>query len=170
MWTSILLFVLGYLFLVFVALRLVVPFMGFRRWTTPTYIPLSITAEAQGLVTKHPDPSSFLLAAYESISQRWWAGRLQTVRYAPLAFRTNMERVWNTPGYAHCNTQNYLLYLLLLASKLFSPADIRVRTVFFNFFIHQYLQVRVNGQWVDADPAGAAIRGLALGTHISVFG
>lgn len=170
MWTSILLLALGYVFLVFVALRLVVPFMGFRRWTSPAHIPPSITAEAQRLVTQHPDASSFLLAAYGCISKRWWAGRLQTVRYAPLAFRTNMEQVWNTPGYAHCNTQNYLLYLLLLASKLFSATDIRTRTVFFNFFIHQYLQVRVNGQWVDADPAGAAIRGLPLGTHISVFG
>lgn len=170
MWTNILLLVLGYLFLVFIALRLIVPFMGFRRWRSPQKISPSIQQEANKLLTTHKDQASFVTAAYNIISTRWWAGRLQTVRYAPLAFRTNLEQVWNAPGYAHCNTQNYLLYTLLLASRLFSPADIRMRTVFFNFFIHQYLQVRVNGQWVDADPAGATIRRLPLGTHISLFG
>lgn len=162
--------VLGYFFLVFVALRLIVPFMGFRRWAPPQTISPSIQQEANTLLAGHSDQASFLEAAYAAISTRWWAGRLQTLRYAPLAFRTNLEQVWNAPGYAHCNTQNYLLYTLLLASRLFSPADIRARTVFLNFFIHQYLQVRINGKWVDADPAGATIRGLPLGTHISLFG
>lgn len=81
-----------------------------------------------------------------------------------------MEQVWNTPGYAHCNTQNYLLYLLLLASNLFSPVDIRIQTVFCNFFIHQYLQVRINGSWINVDPAGGTIRGLPIGRHISLWG
>ncbi len=170
MWTYLLVGILSYFFLIFLVLRLTAPFMGFRAWGKPTHVPANITQVVQSLEQNHPTQKEYLLAAYTLVAERYWAGRMQTVWYAPLAFRTNLEEIWNAPGYAHCNTQNYLLFTLLTTSSLFRPEDIQMKTVFFNFFIHQHLRVKIGAEWISADPAGATIRKLPLGAHIQWFG
>jgi hypothetical protein len=69
---------------------------------------------------------------------------------------------------------------MLVNSKYFSAKggsasggkarDVRVRHVFVNFFIHQYLQVNIAGRWIEVDPAGTGIRGKPMGSHLVWFG
>jgi hypothetical protein len=61
-------------------------------------------------------------------------------------------------------------WITLAKSKYFKPEDITFHCNFFNFFIHQYLKVRVANNLIFADPAGASIRGELLGGHINFFG
>jgi hypothetical protein len=159
-----------YIFLVFIGIRLIVPFMGFGKFTLPEKTPQIILQKVQELDSSAHSQEEYLQGVYDFVTSRWHAGRLNTILYAPLAFRTNLETIWNQPGYAHCNTQNYLLFILLANSRYFEAGDIKPRCVFFNFFIHQYLQIRVNNSFIDADPAGASIRGAKLGTKIEFFG
>ncbi len=159
-----------YFFLVFVGLRLVVPFMGFGRFRLPHEIPQEIKNKIVALENSAADQSQYLEAAYNLVISKWHAGRMNTVLLAPLAFRTNLLKIWNAPGFAHCNTQNYMLFVLLAGSKYFTDTDVLPRCVMFNLFIHQYLKVKVGERIVDVDPAGASIRGLPLGTHIEWFG
>jgi hypothetical protein len=159
-----------YFFIIFVVARLVVPFMGFGGLAQPLQIPKEIAQKISELEMTSSGANDYLRASYNFVVSRWHAGRMDTVYYANLAFRNNLQQIWRQPGYGHCNTQNYLLFVLLTGSKFFAPIDVKLKTVFFNFFIHQYLQVRVEGSWLDVDPAGASIRGEPLGAHISLFG
>ena len=159
-----------YFFLIFFLLRLVVPFMGFTKPKLPREIPQEITDVITAMEAKSQSQREYSAAAYKLVTSRWYAGRMSTLYYAPLAFRTELPILWSETGFAHCNTQNYILYILLARSRFFRPEDVTVKTVFFNFFIHQYLKVKIDTTWTDLDPAGAAIRGMPLGTHISFFG
>jgi hypothetical protein len=155
---------------VFVVLRMAVPFMGFGRLKMPAELPKEVQDKIAELESTSAGQNFYLQAAYVFVTGRWHAGRLATVFYAPLAFRKNISEIWQSSEYAHCNTQNYLLFLLLTGSKFFKPEDIKIKTVFFNFFIHQYLSVKTEKGWVSVDPAGASIHGKKLGEYISFFG
>lgn len=159
-----------YFFLVFVVLRLLVPFLGFGRFMMPENLPEEIKNAVQELEGRSLSQEDYLKSAYDLVIARWHAGRMVTIFKARSAFRKNLSTIWNSPGYAHCNTQNYILFVLLAGSRFFQAKDIEPRCVFFNFFIHQYLRVRINGEIVAADPAGASIRGKTLGEHIEFFG
>jgi hypothetical protein len=164
------LIVLVYVVVVFVGIRLFVPYMGFGRFRLPESLSQEVLQTIRELENKSIDGQAYLAAAYNFVATRWHAGRMNVIFKAPLAFRTNLQKLWNSPGFAHCNTQNYILFLLLAGSKFFTEEDVQPRCVMFNFFIHQYLRVRVADRWVDADPAGASIRGKPLGEHIEWFG
>ena len=159
-----------YFLIVFVALRFVVPFMGFNALRASQEIPQEIKDRIAKLEKASQTPEEYLKRAYDLVVSRWHAGRFETLLRAPLAFRKDLAQVWRSPGYAHCTTQNYLLFVLLVGSKFFRPEDIKKKTVLFNFFVHQFLQVHVANQWLDVDPAGASICGMPFGSHISFFG
>lgn len=160
----------AYFFLVFVGTRLVIPYYGFKQFSLPKEIPAEIKNKITELELQNPSAEGYLRAAYSFVISRWYAGRGDTVYRAPLAFRKNLLQIWQSPGYAHCHTQDYVLFVLLAGSKFFKPEDIQTRYVFFNFFTHQYIKVRVGEKCVDVDPAGASIRGMPLGKHIAWFG
>lgn len=157
--------------MVFVLTRMITPFLGFGEFKLPEEIPQKIKEKITELESASATPEEYLKFSYDFITSRWHAGRLATLRFAPLAFRSDISKIWDEPGYAHCNTQNYLLFVLLAGSKFFKQTDIKTQYIFFNFFIHQYLRVNISSsKWLDVDPAGASIRGMPLGTHISWFG
>lgn len=159
-----------YFFIVFIALRLITPFMGFGKLPILIPIPEEIKIKIKELESASATPEEYLVLAYGFVTSRWHAGRFDTIQRAPLAFRKDLTKIWSEPGYAHCNTQNYILFVLLVGSKFFNPEDVKGKCVFFNFFIHQYLQVQVAGRLISADPAGASIRHKPLGSHIKLFG
>ena len=144
--------------------------MGFGKFRLPRQIPQKMKDKVAELENTSANSKEYLEAVYGFVTSRWHAGRLTTIYYAPLAFRRNLEKIWDTPGYAHCNTQNYILFVLLAGSKFFQEEDIEPICVFFNFFIHQYLKVKVGDDVIPVDPAGASIRGKPLGEHIKWFG
>ena len=144
--------------------------MGFSRLQLPREIPLVVREKIDELESKSTNQLEYLTAAYNYVTATWRAGRLTTIFYAHLAFRKNLTALFSAPGFAQCNTQNYVLFVLLAGSKYFKPSDVQVKTVFFNMFIHQYLEVIVEGKILKVDPAGASIRGMPLGTYIKFFG
>lgn len=160
----------AYFLAVFVLLRLVVPFMGFGGLVMPMQIPDNVRNKITDLENGSSSQEEYLKNAYDFVVRNWHAGRLDTIFYAPLAFRKNLGTLLAEPGYAHCNTQNYLLFVLLGGSKFFKAGDVKARYVFFNFFVHQYLLVKIGDKTIDVDPAGASIRGKQLGYHLSFFG
>lgn len=158
-----------YFLLIFVILRLITPFLGFGRFRLPEHIPHEITEKIAELEQNATSPNGYAQSAYDFVISRWHAGRFGTIQHAPLAFRNNIAQIWNTPGYAHCNTQNYLLFVLLAGSRFFAPKDIKPTCTMFNLFIHQYLKVTLPSGTISVDPAGASIRGMPYGSHITFF-
>jgi hypothetical protein len=171
-----------YFFLVFVALRLIVPFMGFKQYVPPTDLPLEIKNAVTELENKSYNQMSYLQSVYNSVLGRWQHSRFKAAVLLPKLFKSDLNKIWHTKGFVYCTTINFVVYVLLANSKYFSAGGgsasggketdefVKVKHVFLNFVPHQYLQVRVGAKWLDVDPAGAGIRGFGLGHHASWFG
>ncbi len=159
-----------YFLIVFVGLRLVVPFMGFGGYKPPTDLPTEIKNTISELENQSRDQMSYLQAAYGFVLGRWEHSRFKAATQLHKLFRKDLKEIWNVKGFIYCPTINFLVYTLLANSKFFKAGDVKVKHVFLNFVPHQYLQVRVGSQWIDVDPAGTGIRGKPLGQHLSFFG
>ncbi len=159
----------SYTFIVFFLARLVIPFYGFQKYITPRDLPPDMRKTITELEHQSSDQKSFLEHAYVYMQDNWHSERLKTITALPLIFRTDIDEVWHSRGYAHCTTINFILYTLLVNSRFFTEEDIRIRHVFFNGVIHQYLEVQVGLTWIDADPSTKYLR-LPLGQHSRWFG
>lgn len=148
--------------------------MGFGGFRPPQALPQEVGAAIAEMESRSANQQAYLQAAYglvlEKTLHQWQHTRFKAAtRIYRLKVR-DLKEIWQTRKFIYCGPINYLLYVLLVESKFFRPEDVKVRHVFLNFVLHQYLQVRVGEAWVDADPAGAGIRGKPLGAHASLFG
>ncbi len=165
----------GYFLLVFVGFRLVVPFMGFRQYQPPIgNIPEEIKQAVAELENKSFDQMSYLQAAYNLIMEKNFKQWKHTRFYAAVrpyrAFITNISELWHTNEFIYCTSMNFLLYTLLVNSKFFKASNVKLKYSFANGIIHQYMKVKVEDKWIDADPAGTGIKNEPLGTHLAGFG
>ncbi|MBL8029824.1 MAG: hypothetical protein JNN11_01100 [Candidatus Doudnabacteria bacterium] len=164
----------AYLFFAFVLLRLVAPFMGFRLNWPVVQVPIEIKQAVKSLEDGSDGQASFLRNLYlfvlEKNKTQWSHSRGRAAIMLPRLFVKDLNEIWKTKKFVYCNAINYVAYVMLVQSKYFKPDDIKVRHVFLNFVPHQYLQVKLEGKWLDFDPAGSGIRGGSLGTHASFFG
>lgn len=162
--------VVVYFFLVFVVLRLVAPFMGFRQYTPPADLPADVRGVITQLENKSSDANSYLEAVYGWVLGRWEHSRFKAAIFLSKLFKKDLQKIWQTKGFIYCTSINFIVYTLLANSKFFEPEDVKVKHVFLNFVPHQYLQVKVGDKFIDVDPAGAGIRGFGIGHHASFFG
>jgi hypothetical protein len=143
----------GYVVLMFAVARFIFPFMGFGKYKAPSSIPQEIKNTIVGLEAQSSNQREYLELAYAYVQANWLAERMKTIVNLSLIFRTDLSQLWRERGYAHCNTINYILAALLVGSNYFTAEDIRMRHKFLNFVVHQYMQVKVDGNWLDVDPA-----------------
>ncbi len=145
--------IFAYLLFVFVIARLIIPFYGFRMYPLPAVLPEEIRQAISDLESQSKSAYEYAENVYKFVQSNWYSERLKTVTHLPLAFRTDISRIWRERGYAHCHTVNFIFCVLIGRSRFFTPAEVRVRHRFFNGVIHQYVQARIDGRWVDADPS-----------------
>jgi hypothetical protein len=161
---------LAYFLFAFVILRFLIPFMGLKKYVLPKDLPQELKETVLSLENQSVDQRFFLEAVYKFILRGWNHGRFGVLLHFPKLFRSDINEIWSDKSFAHCNHLNFLAYGILANSKFFKEDDIILKYVPLNFVLHQYLKVRINGEWVDFDPAGAGIRGKPVGTHQSFFG
>ena len=108
--------------------------------------------------------------AYDTISNRYVGGRLETFTRLHDLFSESVQDIWNRTGFLHCTNQNYLLALILVKSGRFRAEDVQPKwTMIWYCSPHQYLRVRVgNDHWVDVDP-WARHYGISFGEHAKGF-
>lgn len=164
----------GYFLFAFVGLRLVAPFMGFSQAEPPREISAEIKQTVVNLENKSSDQISFLENVYNFILEKnknqWRHTRGRAAVMLPRLFVKDLNDIWQTKEFVYCNAINFLAFSMLVSSKYFKFTDVKVKYVFLNFVLHQYLQVKVGEEWVDFDPSGSGIRGGLLGTHARFFG
>jgi hypothetical protein len=158
-----------YLLSMLVLLRLVVPFMGFRMYRIPTEIPNEYRRLISEWEGKSLSQYDYLKQAYDFTTQNWKVEKFKAVTEFPKIFRRDLKGIWGDKGYIHCNTMVYVLGTFLVNSRFFKPEDIQVRHTLLNLVLHQYMKVRVGRQWLDVDPAGAYVRGKALGERCGIY-
>jgi hypothetical protein len=159
-------FVIAYAFFVYVVLRLFVPNLGFRKKPLPDKIPDDLLAVIHQIESESKSNLDFLQKAFEFITKTYTGARMKSVTNFWIAFE---EPINHKSGFMPCTSQNYLLRLILIKSGRFTEADTKIKVVPFNFFIHQYLKVRIDNKWIDVDPWSAFL-GLPFGKRSFLFG
>jgi hypothetical protein len=160
--------ILIYFFLVFILSRLIIPHLGFKEERLPDKLPDGMPNQIRWLTSRAGSAVEFLNLAYDYLGSRYRSERFNTILKFGYLFRS-LDQVWQMSGYTPCTQNNFLLTLFLINSGYFKNSDIRRKHVFVNFFLHQYLQVKVNKQWLDVD-VGEKQRGLPIGKHLQYFG
>ena len=158
-----------YLLLVFGVSHLVLPFYGFQSTRPADSLPEEVSRKVKELEDGSKDARDFAEKVFDFVRSRWGAARMATIIHLPLAFRTDLSKLWQQPGFAHCQTINYIYISMLTHSPWFSPADVRTCYQFFNGVMHQYCQIRIDGEWLDADPSVTYLP-LKLGERAKGFG
>ena len=146
--------------------RVVIPHLGFVREKIPVTIPLELQSKIEELNSSSKGDEDFLQESYIYITQKYTGSRLKTVTQFSRAFGNVFAQ---SSGFLPCTGQNFLLRTLLVRSGRFSESDIKVRTVPLNFFIHQYLLVKVDGAWIPVDPWASFLK-VPFGQKLVFFG
>ena len=166
---TILLLLIGYLFLMFFVTRLVVPNLTFWKSKLPEKISSNIMKEIKKLKKFSKNERDFLEKAFESVGKRYSHSFAGSIIRCDKAFKTDLEIVWNEKGqYQTCNVRNYLLRVMLVKSGYFKDGEIKPKAAFMNFSLHQYLLVKVDGKWTRADPWAYNL-GIKLGQKTPLF-
>jgi hypothetical protein len=157
---------LAYIILVWIVGRVIIPHLGFVREKIPATIPLELQSKIEELNSSSKDDKDFLQKSYAYITQKYTGSRLKTVTQFWRAFNNVFAQ---SSGFLPCTGQNFLLRTLLVRSGRFTESDIKVKTVPLNFFIHQYLLVRVDGAWIAVDPWASFLK-VPFGRKLVFFG
>ena len=155
-----------YVLLLWVVGPYVIPFA--RKKPLPSRLPRQLEESVELLNKKSRTPYEYIVNARDLTLSVNHGGRFKAVGRVHLAFQRELSVLLRRRGFMHCTQLNHLMRILLAKSKFFSDDDIRLRTTVVNLFFHQYLQVRVAGQWYDVDLVGDWM-GVPLGKHVWGF-
>jgi len=158
--------ILIYLILVFVGIRLFVPHYGFREAEIINNIPKDFLDEIENINSIPNNNFDFLKNSYDYLTSKYYGSKIELFTKWYYAFDGVFT---HKTGFIPCNVFNELLRIMLIKSGRFDGKDIRKRVTFLNLFIHQYLQIKVNGKWVDVDMEYKNM-GVVFGKHASIFG
>jgi len=158
--------IIGYFVFVWIILRMIVPYMGFRKAKIADPVPIHLQEAIQNIKSQSSNQADALRFSYEYVVRTYYGNRIKTVSNFWRAFGRYDNK---TAGFLPCNMQNHLLRNILVKSGFFSDTDINVKVTPFNFFIHQYLQVRIGKKFTDVDPWSHFL-GLNIGERSSFFG
>jgi hypothetical protein len=157
-----------YIIFAFFLSRFFIPHLFFEQSPVPETIPREMEEAIEKLKTQSNSPKEFLEFAFNYLGARYHSERLATILKFSFLF-VKLENVWTKSGFMPCTQSNFLLRIFLVKSGFFEEDDIRRRHVFVNFVPHQYLQVKINNQWLDVD-VGEKYRGMPIGRHLKYFG
>jgi len=157
-----------YTILVFIISRLLIPHLGFRKSKLPKTLPISLRLAINKLKLKSKDKKDYLKNTYTYLTKKYHGKRNTVLKKPKLLFETNIKNIWKIKGFIPCHTFVQLIRLFLVRSRLFKEKDIRIRHTFFNFNIHQYLEVRVKKKWHKVDPWAKFI-GVKFGDYARLF-
>lgn len=150
--TIILGIIIFYFLLTFFLSRFLVSFMGWSKEPLPKDIPKGLKQKITELQKKCKTKEQFLRKSLDYVSSRCEIGPLKCYTEANKLFWKDVTRIYNEKGYLPCTAQNHLLRVILVHSKRFKESDIKLKVTITDFNVHQYMQVKINDAWIDADP------------------
>ncbi|MES2224040.1 MAG: hypothetical protein V4469_03880 [Patescibacteria group bacterium] len=152
--------------MVWFLLRLTVPHLGFSKVAVPDSIPSELNSKITEYNQISKTDNEFLRNCYGYVTTKYKGSRIKTITEFWSAFGDTLNK---SEGFLPCTNQNYLLRVMLIKSGRFTEEDIQVIVVPLNFFIHQYLRVKADGNWIDVDPWSNFLN-VSFGKKLSYFG
>ncbi|HBP01429.1 MAG: hypothetical protein UY41_C0009G0016 [Candidatus Moranbacteria bacterium GW2011_GWE1_49_15] len=84
-------------------------------------------------------------------------------------FKKDIGYFWGREGFLHCTNMNFIMRVLLVKSGFFAEEDLKLKwTQIWYVSPHQFLQVKVDGKWIDVD-IWANVYGVGFGKHAKGF-
>ncbi len=157
-----------YVLVFFVLSRFVIPHLGFFKTPLPKELPPSMDYAINKIKSEANSPYNFLELSYETLGNKYRSERFNTFLRFSYLFK-DLNEIWEMQGYIPCTQSSFLMRIFLVHSGQFSDEDIKIKHTFFNFNIHQYLQVKISNKWIDVD-VGEKQRGMPIGKHLKFFG
>jgi len=170
---NLLIIIISYIFVVFVLSRFIIPHLGYKKLPLPENIPVEWQKEIDLLKSKADSPEKFLDLTYNYLGEKYYSKsnsffrRLRTFTNFSTLF-IGLDELYKRSGFMHCTQLNFLLRIFLVKSGFFKEEDIRLRHMFFDFFIHQYAQVKLSKHWLAIDIFDYS-NGLKIGKHLKTF-
>lgn len=140
----------------------IIPF--YKKEPIPSRLPRQVEHAITQLEKDSSNSYEYLRNSMDYLLSTVSSQRIKTITRLNLAFEKSLAKLFRRRGFMHCTQLVYLLRVLLVRSKFFDDDTVRNKIVFLNFVPHIYLQVKIAGQWYDADP-GADQFGIPLGNH-----
>jgi len=154
-----------YVLFVFVVIRLVVPYYGFSKTEIKSSVPKYFLYEIEKINLTSNTDFEYLKNSYDYLSSKYYGSKVELFTKWQRAFD---DVFTHKTGFVPCNVFNELMKIVLIKSGRFEDNDIRKRVTFLNLFIHQYLQIKVSGKWIDVDMEYKNM-GVPFGKHASIF-
>ena len=104
----------------------------------------------------------FLEKSYDYLSKKYF-GKNREMFKDLTCFYQNIDSVWSKKGFMPCNIQNQILIIFLIKSGFFKKQDIRKIHIFYQWSVHQYLEVKINNKWIHVDIWKAGYYGVKIG-------
>jgi len=117
-------------------------------------IPADMQLTVNNIVKESSSNLEILQRSFGFVDNRYTSTRLAYLWWPEKLVERNLTEIWNDIGYQHCYSQTAVLKAMLLASGHFSSDDIKEFNLI-SYFPHQILKVKVDGEWINADPWGA---------------
>ncbi len=143
----------------------------FRKKKIPKKLPLIMELEIKKL-KKTKSKLACLKHAFNFVKNNVQPGNKLFFRNLRRSFVNDIFKLWDyikKDGFLYCTQQNYLIRILLIKSGKFKEKDIALITyIRKKFFIHQYMQIKINNKWIDVDVWFAHF-GTPFGKHYPVL-
>lgn len=151
-----LLLIFGGLISTYLLIEWVLPWIWYPhlgRHKHPDKLPPILSKIVKEADKKAKSDKEFLYLLMEVLDERFDAGHLVQFLHPLRWFETDLEKIWNDNKTPHlCTIYNYLLESILLNSSRFTREQIKHRTVFLNFTMHQFLEVKLrSGKKLELD-------------------
>ena len=140
----------------------------FKKTSIPNQLPDEMLNIIAGL-KKSSNKEDCLERAYEILSKKYRGYRVKTYTKIFEVFTRNILKLWQKNGFLHCTNINYIMRTLLIKSGYFNENEIKIKWALVWYISpHQYLQIKVNNNWVNIDIWGKAF-GIKFGDYSRGF-
>jgi len=159
---------LQYFMTFFILSRLLIPNLGFKKSRIPKRIPKRMFLAIKKLKNKSRNKNEYLKNVYKYLTKRYYGKKRTVLKKPSLLFEVNLKKMWKKRGFIPCHSFCHMFRVFLVKSKLFRDREIKINHTFFNFNIHQYMEVKVRKKWKKIDPWGHKI-GIKFGDYARMF-
>jgi len=139
----------------------------FKKEHIPKVLPKEFAPQVAQLQKQSNTKFEYVKNTYNLIMSQNRGGRFKTLLRGGL-YERDLRKIYLKTGYMHANQLNVFFKILCAQSTFFTSDAIRSKRTFLNFLPHEYVQVRIAGQWYDVDLYGGSM-GVPLGKHASGF-
>ena len=131
----------------FIVVKYFIPLFGYEK-PVIRKIPKDMQMTIDQLRLDSHSKEEYLQNTYLAITAKYQSEFGGMWKYFPLHFETSWQKIWQRKGYIPCHHFAHLMRIFLVKSGMFNDNDIKFKISIYDWCVHQYCVVKVNGIWI----------------------